>query len=97
MTNLPDSVSPRALAHPPPPEPEPEAPAEAASWSQRVEELLIAAAALCAEHDVDPDAFMHAAWTACLDSRPGLREQIADAQLTAQVENLRARGQVGSA
>lgn len=66
-------------------------------WAQKVEELLVAAAALCVDHDVDPESFMQAAWAACLDSRPGLREQIADNQLMAQVENLRTRGLVGAA
>jgi hypothetical protein len=66
-------------------------------WSAEVEELLTKASALCAEHGVDPDAFMQAAWAACLDSRPGLREQLVDQELTAQVDNLRSRGLVGSA
>jgi hypothetical protein len=67
------------------------------AWAQKVEDLLVAAAGLCVEHDVDPESFMQAAWAACLDSRPGLREQIADNQLMAQVENLRTRGLVGAA
>lgn len=67
------------------------------SWSSEVDTLLTKAAALCVDYGVDPDAFMHACWTACLAARPGLREQIADMQLTAQVENLRGRGMVGEA
>jgi len=65
------------------------------SWSAQVEQLLLQAAALCVENDVDPEAFMQAAWAANLDARPGLREHIADAQLMAQVEHLRGRGMVG--
>jgi hypothetical protein len=72
-------------------------PAAVPAWSSRVEQLLLAAAALCVEHEVDPEGFMQAAWAACLEARPGLREQIADTQLMQQVTSLRERGLVGEA
>jgi len=66
-------------------------------WSAEVEDLLTKASSLCAEHGVDPEAFMQAAWAACLDTRPGLRQRIADEELEDRVDNLRQRGLVGSA
>jgi hypothetical protein len=71
--------------------------AAAPSWSAEVEALLVKAAELCAANEVDPDAFMQAAWAACLDSRPGLREHLADLELQARVTALRERGLVGEA
>ena len=67
------------------------------AWLAEVEAMLERAAALCAEHGLNGDAFMHAAWSAFLDSRPGLREQIADAQLEEQIAAMRERGHVGEA
>jgi hypothetical protein len=40
---------------------------------------------------------MQAAWAACLDARPGLREEIADKELRAQLKKLRKRGLVAAA
>jgi hypothetical protein len=92
-----DQRSPDPVTEAPASAPELAATATAPSWSSEVEALLLRAAALCVDNNVDPDAFMHACWTACLDARPGMREQIVDMQLTAQVDNLRARGMVGDA
>jgi hypothetical protein len=69
----------------------------ALEWSSEIESLLVKAAALAAERGLDAEAFMRAAWTACLDAQPGLREQIAEAAMSAQVEGLRKRGLVGAA
>jgi hypothetical protein len=71
--------------------------AAAPSWSAEVEALLVKAAELCAANEVDPEAFMQAAWSACLASRPGLREHLAELELMARVTALRERGMVGSA
>jgi len=46
---------------------------------------------------VDKDAFMAAAWSAFLESRPGLREELAERELAAQLEILRDRGMIGEA
>ena len=67
-----------------------------AAWREVVQ-LLERAAELAAERDVDSDLFMQAAWTACLDARPGLREQLEDKQLKSQLKKLRKRGLVGTA
>ena len=92
-----DRQTPDPVTEAPAPTSEAHAIAAAPSWSSEVEDLLLRAAALCVDHEVDPDAFMRACWAACLDARPGLREQIADTQLMAQVEGLRERGMVGDA
>jgi hypothetical protein len=40
---------------------------------------------------------MDAAWEACLEARPELREELADKELRAQLKKLRKRGLVGKA
>jgi hypothetical protein len=66
------------------------------AWKDVVH-LLRRAAAIAAAHSSDTDLFMQAAWTACLDARPGLREQLEDKELRSQLKKLRKRGLVGSA
>jgi hypothetical protein len=63
----------------------------------QIEELLARAAKLAASYDLDADAFVQAAWQACLEARPGLREEIEDKEWRAQLKKLRKRGLVGSA
>ena len=60
-------------------------------------ELLAQAAKLAAEHDLRPDDFMTAAWSACLEARPALREQLELAHAVAQLDAMRERGLVGQA
>lgn len=60
-------------------------------------EALRRAAELAVARGVSVDDFMRAAWTALMEAAPGLRERVEAAQLVAQLEALRARGQVGSA
>lgn len=43
------------------------------------------------------DEFMQLAWTTFVDSRPGLREHLAEAQLVQQLQELRAQGRLGQA
>jgi hypothetical protein len=40
---------------------------------------------------------MQAAWAACLDASPGLREELADKELRSQLKKLRKRGLIASA
>jgi hypothetical protein len=54
-------------------------------------------AARTAGPDVSVDDFMQLAWEAFVSARPGLRERIADAQLIAQIRDLRQQGRVGQA
>jgi hypothetical protein len=57
-----------------------------------VEQLLREAARLATERGAPSDQFMQAAWAACLGARPGLREELADKELRAQLKKLRKRG-----
>jgi len=59
--------------------------------------LLRRAAQLAAERGMDTDMFMQAAWMACLEARPGLREELEDKELRTQIEMLRQRGLVAAA
>lgn len=63
----------------------------------QLEALLARAAELAAAHGVPSEAFMSAAWNAHLDARPGLREELADKELKAQLRKLRKRGLIASA
>jgi hypothetical protein len=67
-----------------------------AAWRDAVQ-LLRRAAELAATTGAETDRFMEAAWAACLEARPGLREQLEDKELRAQLKKLRKRGLVASA
>ncbi len=58
---------------------------------------LAAAAEAAVEAGVPLEDFMRQAWSAYVDSRPGLREHLADAQLMQQIQDLRSAGKVGLA
>jgi hypothetical protein len=66
-------------------------------WTAQLEELLAQAAALGARHGVDADSFMKGAWSAYIDARPGLREQLEEMQLKNQLDELRKAGRIGEA
>lgn len=72
-------------------------PVEGGAWADELEELLGRASELAAKHGVETEVFMSAAWNACLEARPGLREELADKELRSQLRKLRKRGLVGSA
>jgi hypothetical protein len=65
--------------------------------SAELREHLLRAATGAAAHGVDVDQFMRVAWLAYMEANPGLREQLEDLQLAAQVEALRRNGRVGQA
>jgi hypothetical protein len=67
------------------------------SWTAQLDELLAQAAELGARYGVDADAFMRGAWSAYIDARPGLREQLEEMQLKNQLEELRKLGRIGEA
>ncbi|HEX4421771.1 MAG TPA: hypothetical protein VH165_27860 [Kofleriaceae bacterium] len=73
-----------------------ELPADDAAWKD-VLQLLRKAAKLAAERGVESDLFMQATWAACLEARPGLREELEDKELRSQLKKLRKRGMVGKA
>jgi hypothetical protein len=72
-----------------------EGPAE--PWQFAVNLLLTQAAALCVQNGVDLDAFMNGAWSAYLEARPGMRDQLEEAHLRNQLDELRQLGRLGSA
>ncbi|MGN6106430.1 MAG: hypothetical protein ACTHU0_15095 [Kofleriaceae bacterium] len=66
-------------------------------WTTEVGDLLAQAANLCVEHGLDVDAFMRGAWTAYVESRPGMRDYLEEMQLRSQLEELREAGRIGQA
>lgn len=62
-----------------------------------LERLLARAAELAADQDVDSAEFMAAAWNACLEAHPGMREELADKELRTQLKKLRKQGLIGLA
>ncbi len=63
---------------------------------QRTQQLLEAARS-AASVGTSLEDFMAEAWNAFMEARPGLREQLADLQLLAQLEELRGSGRIGEA
>jgi hypothetical protein len=56
--------------------------------------VLARAAALAVEQGADLDDFMRAAWSAFVDTRPGLREHLEAMRLSAELEELRQNGRI---
>jgi len=67
------------------------------SWQHEVSELLARAAKLCVEHEVEMDPFVRGAYSAYLDARPGLKEELAEQHLRAQLEEMRQAGRIANA
>lgn len=66
-------------------------------WQVEVSELLARAAELCVEHEIDVDPFVRGAYSAYLEARPGMREELAEMQLKAQLEEMRKLGRIATA
>ena len=66
-------------------------------WQAEVAWLLAQAAALCVQQGVDVESFMKNAWSAYVESRPGMREQLEEMQLRDQLEEIRKAGRMGEA
>jgi hypothetical protein len=66
-------------------------------WQVEVGRFLTQAAALCVEHGVDVDAFMKGAWSAYVESRPGMRDYLEEMQLRDQLDEIRKLGRMGQA
>jgi len=66
-------------------------------WYAQVGDLLSRAAALCVEHGLDVDSFVRGAWSAYVESRPGMREELEELQLRNQLDELRRLGRLGEA
>jgi hypothetical protein len=59
------------------------------------QDLLALAATAAGEADLD--SFMRAAWTAFVESHPGLRERLEELRFLAELENLREQGRIPEA
>jgi hypothetical protein len=66
-------------------------------WQVEVSRLLTRAAAICVEQGVDVEAFMKGAWSAYVESRPGMRDYLEEMQLRDQLEEIRKAGRMGQA
>lgn len=66
-------------------------------WHAEVGDLLAQAASLCVEHGLDVESFMRGAWSAYVESRPGMKEYLEEMQLRQQLDELRKGGRIGEA
>jgi hypothetical protein len=66
-------------------------------WQTEVGRLLTQAAALCVKQGVDVEAFMKGAWSAYVESRPGMRDYLEEMQLRDQLDEIRKLGRMGQA
>jgi hypothetical protein len=66
-------------------------------WNIAVSVLLSQAASLCVQHGVEVEAFMNGAWSAYVEARPGMRDQLEEAHLRGQLDELRKLGRIGAA
>lgn len=64
---------------------------------EKIEQLLASAAKLAAENGIPTEMFMAAAWQRCLDSHPGMREELETKELKSELKKLRKRGLVATA
>jgi hypothetical protein len=66
-------------------------------WQAEVGELLMQAAVLSVQHDVELDGFMQGAWSAYVESRPGMRDYLEEMQLRDQLDEIRKLGKMADA
>jgi len=72
-------------------------PVAAVSDLASLEALLTRAARAAAAAGVDLEEFIQVAWSAYVDSQPGMRARLEDAHLASHIADLRRRGMVGQA
>lgn len=72
-------------------------PVEDSTTPAELETLLTRAAAIAAENGIESESFMSAAWNSYLAARPGLREELEEKELKAQLRKLRKQGLIGTA
>lgn len=65
--------------------------------TEQLAKLLRDAAAVAVENGLDVDTFMRGAWTSYVEARPGMKEWLEEMQLRAQLDKMRAAGNVASA
>lgn len=66
-------------------------------WHAEVGDLLAEAASLCVSHGLDVETFMKGAWSAYVESRPGMKEYLEEMRLRQQLDELRKLGRMGEA
>jgi len=66
-------------------------------WHAEVGQLLTRAAQLCVQQGLDLDSFMKGAWSAYVETRPGMRDYLEEIQLRDQLEEIRKLGRMGEA
>jgi len=66
-------------------------------WYAEVGDLLAQAAILCVENGLDADTFMRGAWSAYVETRPGMKDYLEELQLQGQLDELRKSGRMGEA
>lgn len=66
-------------------------------WHAEVGDLLAQAATLCVDHGLDVETFMRGAWSAYVESRPGMKEYLEEMQLRQQIDELRKVGRLAEA
>ena len=57
-----------------------------------LQKLLARAAELSVQQGLATEDFMNAAWAAHLDANPGMRDELVDRELRAQLKRLRRQG-----
>ena len=67
------------------------------SWQSDVGELLARAAQLSVENNVDVESFVRGAYSAYVETRPGMREYLEEMQLRQALEQMRSEGRIASA
>jgi hypothetical protein len=67
------------------------------NWKRELRARLARAATVAVEHGLDNEAFLRAAFTAYLDARPGLREELEDQRFADELAELREAGRVAQA
>ena len=70
---------------------------ETRPWHAEVGQFLTQAAELCVEHGVDLESFMRGAWSAYVETRPGMRDHLEEMQLRDQLDEIRKLGHMGQA
>jgi hypothetical protein len=72
-------------------------PNETMPWHAEVGRFLTQAAELCVEHGVDLEGFMRGAWSAYVETRPGMRDHLEEMHLRDQLDKMRKLGHMGQA
>ena len=75
----------------------PAEPAPLKPWYAEVGDLLAQAAILSVQHGLDVDTFMRGAWSAYVETRPGMKDYLEEMELRNQLDEMRKAGRIGEA